>query len=131
MTNTRLTDPEVLEAKYPARLTHFGLRRGSGGAGLHRGGDGVVRRIQFLEPVSLSLLTSRRGQVQPYGLAGGQPGAAGVNIRIDLQGVRHELPAACYLELQAGESIELQTPGAEGSENQHDGTRNRTLASSG
>ncbi len=73
MTNTRLTDPEVLEAKYPARLDHFGLRTGSGGEGLHRGGDGVVRRIQFLEPVSLSLLTSRRGAYRPYGLAGGSP----------------------------------------------------------
>lgn len=114
MTNTRLTDPEVLEAKYPTRLTYFGLRRGSGGAGMHRGGDGVVRRIQFLEPVSLSLLTSRRGKHHPYGLAGGEPGAHGINIRIDASGERHELPAACYLELEAGESIELQTPGGGG-----------------
>ncbi len=114
MTNTRLTDPEVLEAKYPARLVHFGLRRGSGGQGQTRGGDGVVRRIQFLEPVSLSLLTSRRGENRPYGLAGGEPGAAGRNIRIDAEGVGHELPSACYLQLQPGESIEIQTPGGGG-----------------
>ncbi len=114
MTNTRLTDPEILEARYPARLLHFGLRRGSGGAGQYRGGDGVVRRIQFLEPVSLSLLTSRRGNYRPYGMAGGQPGASGINTRIDCSGQRHQLPSACYLELQAGESIELQTPGGGG-----------------
>lgn len=114
MTNTRLTDPEVLEAKYPARLTHFGLRRGSGGTGHHYGGDGVIRRILFLEPVSVSLLTSRRGQHQPYGLGGGGAGASGKNIRIDRAGHRHELPAACYLNLEAGEAIELQTPGGGG-----------------
>ncbi len=114
MTNTRLTDPEVLETKFPARLTHFGLRPGSGGVGRYRGGEGVIRRIEFLQPVTVSLLTSRRGQYQPYGLEGGGPGAAGLNIRIDRQGQRHELPAACYLELEAGESIELQTPGGGG-----------------
>ncbi len=114
MTNTRLTDPEILEARYPARLVHFGLRSGSGGAGTHRGGDGVVRRIQFLEPVTVSLLTSRRGQYQPYGLEGGLPGAAGINTKIDCSGQPMELPAACVVQMAAGEAIELQTPGGGG-----------------
>lgn len=114
MTNTRLTDPEVLEAKYPARLVQFGLRRGSGGSGKWPGGDGVIRTIEFLEPVEVSLLTSRRGPQRPYGLAGGQPGTAGTNTRIGCDGQRGELPAACHVALGAGEAIEIQTPGGGG-----------------
>ena len=114
MTNTRLTDPEVLEARYPARLVHFGLRKGSGGTGKWPGGDGVTRTIQFLEPVQVSLLTSRRGMNMPYGMAGGAPGSAGMNTRVDCQGQRHALPAACHIALEAGEAIELQTPGGGG-----------------
>lgn len=114
MTNTRLTDPEVLEAQYPARLLRFGLRRGSGGSGKWPGGEGVLRTIEFLEPVEVSLLTSRRGSYRPYGLAGGQPGSAGINTRIGCDGQRTELPAACHLSLEAGEAIEIQTPGGGG-----------------
>ena len=65
MTNTRLTDPEILESRYPVRLLQFGLRSGSGGAGCWRGGDGIVREFEFLEAVELSLLTSRRGELHP------------------------------------------------------------------
>jgi 5-oxoprolinase (ATP-hydrolysing) len=79
MTNTRLTDPEVLEARYPVRLHEFSIRRGSGGAGLHRGGDGVIRRLEFLKPLTLSILSQRRGPYPPYGLHGGAPGALGRN----------------------------------------------------
>ena len=68
MTNTRITDPEVLEARHPVRLVEFALRRGSGGAGRWRGGDGLVRRYEFLAPVTLSLLTERR-ETRPNGLA--------------------------------------------------------------
>ena len=74
MTNTRITDPEILEARHPVRLVAFALRRGSGGAGRWRGGDGLVRRYRFLAPLTASLLTERR-TTAPYGLAGGMPGA--------------------------------------------------------
>ncbi len=79
MTNTRATDPEVLEQRYPVRLWEFSIRRGSGGAGLRRGGDGAVRRIEFLADLKVSLLTQRRGPYAPYSLEGGQAGALGHN----------------------------------------------------
>ncbi len=79
MTNTRLTDPEVLERRYPVRMRTFSIRRGSGGAGRCRGGDGVIRRIEFLKPLEVSILSQRRGPYAPYGLQGGQPGAFGRN----------------------------------------------------
>src|SRR5665811_821007 len=78
MTNSRLTDPEVLESRYPVRIEEFALRRGSGGAGAHRGGDGVVRRLRFLEPLTAAIVSSSR-RVAPYGLAGGLCGALGRN----------------------------------------------------
>lgn len=114
MTNTRLTDPEILEAKYPARLLRFGLRPGSGGNGKWKGGDGVIRTIQFSEPVQLSLITSRRGSNCPYALAGGASGLAGINTHIGIDGCRMELPSSCQIEVKAGESIEIQTPGGGG-----------------
>src|SRR6476659_2576535 len=85
MTNTRLTDPEILERRYPMRVLEFSIRRGSGGAGRNRGGDGVVRRLEFLRPLMLSLLTQRRGPHPPYGMADGEAGAIGANrlIRAD------------------------------------------------
>ena len=73
MTNTRLTDPEVLERRYPVRVVEFSIRRGSGGAGHKHGGDGVVRRLEFLRPLEVSILSQRRGPYAPYGLAGGLP----------------------------------------------------------
>ena len=78
MTNSRLTDPEVLEQRYPVRIRRFAIRRGSGGAGRWRGGDGVVREIEFLEPMQAAILSNRR-RVAPAGLAGGSPGACGRN----------------------------------------------------
>ena len=78
MTNSRLTDPEVLEQRYPVRVRRFAIRRGSGGAGRWRGGDGVVREIEFLEPMQAAILSNRR-RVAPFGLAGGAPGACGRN----------------------------------------------------
>jgi len=78
MTNTRLTDPEVLESRYPLRLVRFAIRRGSGGAGQSRGGDGVIREIEFLAPLDVSIISQRR-TVRPYGLRGGEPGRPGRN----------------------------------------------------
>jgi 5-oxoprolinase (ATP-hydrolysing) len=78
MTNSRLTDPEVLEWRFPVLLEDFHIRRGSGGKGRHRGGDGVVRRIRFLEAMTAAILSGHR-VIPPYGMAGGAPGALGRN----------------------------------------------------
>lgn len=113
MTNTRLTDPELLESRYPVRLVDFRLRHGSGGEGKWAGGEGVIRVLEFLEPVELSLLTSRRGTQRPFGLQGGQPGANGQNTLIR-GGARTTLPACCHLQLAAGDQLEIKTPGGGG-----------------
>ncbi len=114
MTNTRLTDPEVLESRYPVRLLRFGLRAGSGGAGRWCGGDGIVREFEFLEAVELSLLTSRRGEFAPYGVAGGSAGDIGRNMLIRASGERVKLSHCCHLRLETGEKIEILTPGGGG-----------------
>ena len=113
MTNSRLTDPEVLESRYPVRLESFAVRCGSGGQGRWPGGDGLERTIRFLEPMSVSLISGSR-QVPPFGLNGGSSGACGVNLRIDRDGVEHSLPGAAQLDLQAGEAIRMFTPGGGG-----------------
>jgi 5-oxoprolinase (ATP-hydrolysing) len=113
MTNTRITDPEVLEHRYPVRLERFAVRRGSGGAGQFRGGDGVVRELTFLEPVSLSLLTEHR-RAGPYGLAGGAAGAPGLQTLVGPDGSRRVLPSAAAAELAAGCRLILETPGGGG-----------------
>ncbi|HUI24834.1 MAG TPA: hydantoinase B/oxoprolinase family protein, partial [Candidatus Kryptonia bacterium] len=114
MTNTRLTDPEVLEARYPVRLRRFVIRRGSGGAGRHAGGDGIVREIEFLAPLELSLLTGRRISA-PYGLAGGAPGAPGRN-RLLRAGTTmwQDLGWAAQLAVQPGDVLLIETPGGGG-----------------
>ncbi|MGD9720321.1 MAG: hydantoinase B/oxoprolinase family protein [Pirellulales bacterium] len=114
MTNTRLTDPEVLERRYPVRVRSFSIRRGSGGAGRKRGGDGVVRRIEFLRPLVVSILSQRRGPYAPYGLAGGAPGAWGRNTLTRADGTVEELPALVQLEVQAGDVLTIETPGGGG-----------------
>ncbi|MCA9192356.1 MAG: hydantoinase B/oxoprolinase family protein [Planctomycetales bacterium] len=114
MTNTRLTDPEILESRYPTRLKSFEIRRGSGGSGMHHGGDGVIRLIEFLEPVSLSILSSRRGTYLPYGLHGGHAGAAGRNRLIRVSGDIVDLGGCCQLQVNSGDCIEIQTPGGGG-----------------
>jgi 5-oxoprolinase (ATP-hydrolysing) len=108
MTNTRITDPEVLEARFPVRVREFGLRRGSGGRGRWRGGDGLVRELEFLEPMRVSILSERRTRA-PFGLAGGEPGLRGRN----LHGGR-ELPGRCSLDVAAGERLRIETPGGGG-----------------
>ncbi|CAK6687388.1 hydantoinase B/oxoprolinase family protein [Synechococcus sp. CBW1107] len=113
MTNSRLTDPEILEQRFPVRLEAFGLRRGSGGVGRWRGGDGVVRRIRFLEPMTAAILSSSR-QVAPFGLAGGGAGALGRNRLIRSDGSELELGGSVQLELAAGDALVIETPGGGG-----------------
>jgi 5-oxoprolinase (ATP-hydrolysing) len=114
MTNTRLTDPEVLEARYPVRLRQFRIRQQSGGAGRRRGGEGVLREIEFLRPLTLSLLTQRRGQYPPYGLSGGASGACGQNALHRRDGTAEHLTALAQVEVQPGDVLVIQTPGGGG-----------------
>jgi 5-oxoprolinase (ATP-hydrolysing) len=113
MTNTRITDPEVLETRYPVRLERFEIRRGSGGRGQWSGGDGVIRQYRFLKPAEVSLLTQRRVMV-PFGLEGGEAGARGKNLRITAAGERAELSGATSYAAEAGEALIIETPGGGG-----------------
>lgn len=113
MTNTRLTDPEVLEDRYPVRLRCFAIRRGSGGAGRQRGGDGVVREIEILAPLEISLLTQRRER-PPYGAAGGQPGACGRNSLLRADGNVQVLGHIAHVFAQPGDVLRIETPGGGG-----------------
>ena len=108
MSNTLSTPVEALELQYPLSVERYGLRLGSGGAGRHRGGDGVVRELRALEPMRLSLLTERRRH-KPRGARGGADGSTGRNL---LNG--EELPAKVSLDLQAGDVITIETPGGGG-----------------
>jgi 5-oxoprolinase (ATP-hydrolysing) len=113
MTNTRITDPEILEHRYPARVDRFAVRRGSGGAGLWRGGDGLVRAITFLEPVTLSLLTQHRKE-RPYGMSGGSPGEAGAQRVEHADGRVTPLASSDGLDLEPGDRLVVETPGGGG-----------------
>jgi 5-oxoprolinase (ATP-hydrolysing) len=113
MTNTRMTDPEVLELRYPVRLEEFGIRRGSGGAGRWPGGDGSRRRIRFLRPMEAVIVASRR-TVAPHGLEGGSPGAPGRQWVERLDGSRQMLKGQDRAALEAGEVLGLETPGGGG-----------------
>jgi 5-oxoprolinase (ATP-hydrolysing) len=114
MTNTRLTDPEIFERRYPVRVQEFSIRRGSGGNGRHRGGDGIVRRLEFLRPLKLSLLTQRRGPHPPYGMAGGAAGALGANRLIRPDGSEIQLGGIAQLEVAEGDILVIETPGGGG-----------------
>ncbi len=113
MTNTRITDPEVLESRHPVRLVRFAFRRGSGGAGHWRGGDGLVREYVFLAPVTLSLLSERRASA-PYGLRGGAPGKPGRNALVRADGRVEMLPHRVTVQLASGERLVVETPGGGG-----------------
>ncbi|MGA8056031.1 MAG: hydantoinase B/oxoprolinase family protein [Burkholderiales bacterium] len=113
MTNTRLTDPEVLEWRFPVLLERFEIRRGSGGAGRWRGGDGVRRRIRFLEPMTAAILSGHR-RVPPYGMAGGAPGATGRNWLERADGTRVELGGSDRCEMHVGDVFVIETPGGGG-----------------
>ena len=113
MTNSRLTDPEVLEWRFPVRVESFAIRRGSGGAGRWRGGDGAVRRLWFGEPMTVSTLAGHR-RVPPYGMAGGQPGACGRTYVERADGRVVELAAADSVEVGVGDVLVVETPGGGG-----------------
>jgi 5-oxoprolinase (ATP-hydrolysing) len=113
MTNSRLTDPEVLESRYPVIVEAFCIRRGSGGAGAHHGGDGVVRRIGFREPMTATLLSNRR-RVAPFGLAGGGDGMLGKAWVERADGSVLALGATDAVEVAAGDAIVIETPGGGG-----------------
>jgi 5-oxoprolinase (ATP-hydrolysing) len=113
MTNSRLTDPEILELRHPVRVEVFAVRRSSGGAGRQHGGDGVLRRLRFLEPVSAALISNRRA-VPPFGLNGGEPGARGINLVLRADGRIDEIPGIAEVALAAGDALEILTPGGGG-----------------
>lgn len=113
MTNTRITDPEILEVRYPVRLERFAVRHESGGDGIHRGGDGVVRELTFLEPVSLSILSQHRVEA-PYGLRGGEPGEHGRQRLVRANGKVLELGGSDQAEVEPGDRLILETPGGGG-----------------
>ena len=113
MTNTRMTDPEILELRYPVRLEEFAIRRGSGGAGQWRGGDGSRRRIRFLRPMEAVIVASRRA-VPPHGLKGGQDGAAGRQWVERTDGTVQVLKGSDRAALQPGDIFGLETPGGGG-----------------
>jgi 5-oxoprolinase (ATP-hydrolysing) len=114
MTNSRLTDPEVLEFRFPVRLQSYAIREGSGGAGRWHGGNGGIRRIEFLEPMTASILSNAR--VHPaFGMAGGSAGAVGINRVVRRQdGTQQDVPHIAQVEMQAGDVFEIHTPGGGG-----------------
>jgi 5-oxoprolinase (ATP-hydrolysing) len=113
MTNTGITDPEILEYRFPVKLKEFSLRKGSGGEGKFSGGDGVIRELEFTEPVTLSLLTQHRVEV-PYGLRGGGPGKSGEQWLIRKDEAPLKLKPSDRLEIKAGDRIRILTPGGGG-----------------
>jgi 5-oxoprolinase (ATP-hydrolysing) len=113
MTNSRLTDPEILETRLPVRLDQFAIRRGSGGPGAHKGGDGVVRSVTFLEPMRANILANRR-RVAPKGINGGADGEAGRNWVERTDGTVEMLSATAYAEVQPGDRFVIETPGGGG-----------------
>ncbi|MHC3389949.1 hydantoinase B/oxoprolinase family protein [Streptomyces lavendulocolor] len=113
MTNSRLTDPEILEWRYPVRVDAFSVRGGSGGRGRWKGGDGAVRRIRFLEPMTVALLTGHR-RVPPYGMAGGAPGALGENLVERADGTVRRLEGVDVVDVAPGDVLVVTTPGGGG-----------------
>jgi 5-oxoprolinase (ATP-hydrolysing) len=113
MTNSRLTDPEVLEWRFPVMVESFAIRRGSGGKGKHRGGDGVTRKIRFREAMTAAILSGHR-KVPPYGMAGGEPGAVGRNYVIRADGSHTELGSTDRTEMNPGDMFVIETPGGGG-----------------
>ena len=114
MTNTRLTDPEVLEARYPIRMLRFAIRRGSGGDGKWPGGDGMIREFLFLERLTVTMIGNRYGHCPPYGAEGGAPGQVGEIWLVRENGEPTLMPGRCQIELQSGDRWKICTPGGGG-----------------
>ena len=115
MTNSRLTDPEILESRFPVRIERFAIRRGSGGMGRHSGGNGVIREMLFLAPMQASILSNRRA-VPPSGILGGLSASPGVNRVIRRGGTIEELPACATVAMEPGDCFVIETPGGGGFE---------------
>jgi len=113
MTNTLNTPVEALEMAFPFRITRYALRKGSGGSGRHRGGDGVVREYELLAPATVTMLSERR-DTGPWGLAGGQPGAPGRNLLLRTGRIEEILPSKFTRRLQPGDRLRIETPGGGG-----------------
>ena len=113
MTNSRITDPEVLETRFPVRVEEFSIRRGSGGDGRFKGGNGVVRKISFLKGMNAAILSSHR-KLPPFGLKGGKPAKCGMNRIIRGNGTVTELEGQAGFEVQKGDVFVIETPGGGG-----------------
>jgi 5-oxoprolinase (ATP-hydrolysing) len=113
MSNTRITDAEILERRYPVLVREFSIRRGSGGRGRHTGGNGIVRELEFLRPMTVAILSERR-VFAPYGLDGGEPGQIGCNLLIRSDGRPISLGGKNEVAVEAGDRIRIDTPGGGG-----------------
>ena len=113
MTNSRMTDPEVIEHRFPVRIEEHSIRAGSGGSGRQRGGDGALRRVRFLEPMTAAIVSGHR-IVPPYGMAGGEPGELGRTWVERADGTREELAYAAEVEMQPGDVFVVSTPSGGG-----------------
>ena len=113
MTNTRITDPEIMELNYPVRLNRFEVREDSGGSGKYNGGDGIRRELEFTQPLTFTLLTQHR-IIAPYGMEGGGPGKTGNQSLVRSNGNVEKLPGICSGEVEIGDRLLIETPGGGG-----------------
>jgi 5-oxoprolinase (ATP-hydrolysing) len=113
MTNSRMTDPEVLEARFPVLIREFSIRRNSGGNGLYRGGNGVVRSIEFRAPMQAAILSNNR-RIGPFGLQGGTSGKTGRNYILRQDGHTEAVSSTSELQLETGDTLIIETPGGGG-----------------
>ncbi|HEX5005899.1 MAG TPA: hydantoinase B/oxoprolinase family protein, partial [Hyphomonadaceae bacterium] len=113
MTNSRLTDPEILESRFPILVERFSVRRGSGGEGRNKGGDGAVRTIRFRQPMTAAILANRRS-TSPFGIEGGGDGKPGRNYVRRANGDIVDLPATAQVDVEAGDVFVIETPGGGG-----------------
>ena len=113
MTNTAITDPEILEHRYPVRLLEFSIREGSGGKGKNPGGDGLIREVEFLKPLSVSLLTQHRVE-EPFGMESGDPGKRGKQVLIREDAEPEDLGSIAAFLAEPGDVLRIETPGGGG-----------------